>query len=100
MQTQKISSESSDGQSAERVVNPSSPMFHVELQIGPGIVIALIDSGASANFISDRVARELCLKSHRLHEGQIFTAASGNAIHCTEFVHVYVIMHTIRFHLN
>ena len=58
-------------------------MFYVELQIGPGIVNALIYSGASANFISDRVALELCLKRHRLHEGQSFTAASGDVIPCT-----------------
>ena len=67
-------------------------MFYVELQIGPGIVNALIDSGASANLVPDRVAQELCLKRHRLHEGQTFTAASGDAIPCTEFMHVYVII--------
>ena len=97
---QVISSESSGTQTAERVINPISPMFYVELQTGPGIVNALIDSGASENFISDRVARELCLKRHRLHEGQTFTAASGDAIPWTEFVHVHVTMHTIRFYMN
>ena len=82
------------------VINPISPMFYVELQIGPGIVNALLDSGASDNSISDRVARELRLKRHQLHEGQTFTAASGNTIPCTEFVHVYVTIHTIRFYMN
>ena len=68
--------------------------------MGEGIVRALLVRGASANFISDRVARELHLKRHHLHEGQTFTSASDYAIHYTEFVHVYVEMHTVRFYLT
>ena len=81
-------------------MNPISPLFYVELQTGPRIVRALLDRGGSANFISDKTARDLQLKRHRLHEGQTFTAASGAPIPCTEFVSVYVIMHTVRFYLN
>ena len=50
----------------------------------------MLDSGASAIFISEQTARELQLKRHQLHAGQPFTAASGDTLPCTEFVHIYV----------
>ena len=71
-------------------LNPSMPLWYVDLQVSKALVCALLDSGASGNFISDRVASELNLRRHRLHEGQTFTAGSEESIHCTQFVHMYV----------
>ena len=81
-------------------LNPISPLFYVDIQICKALVKALLDSGASGNFISDRVAIELNLRRHRLHEGQTFTVASVESILCTQFVHIYVRMHTVKFYLT
>ena len=50
-------------------INVISPLFYIDLHIGKAIVSALIDSGASANFISETVASELNLRRHKLHDG-------------------------------
>ena len=52
---------SNEGSSQDVVagaINVISPMFYIDLHIGKAIVRALIDSGASANFISETVASE------------------------------------------
>ena len=81
-------------------LNPIPPSFHVDLQVGRALVRALLGNGASGNFISDRAASELKLRRHRLHERQSFTAASGESIPCTQFAHIYVRMHTVKFYLS
>ena len=81
-------------------INVISPMFYIDLRIGKAIVRALIDSGASSNFISEHVALELNLRRHKLHDGQTFKVANGDTVHCTQFVHVYATMHTVNFYLN
>ena len=68
--------EGSAKDSAAGELNTISPLFYVDLILGPAILRALIDSGASANFISERVAVELQLNRLPLHEGHTFTAAS------------------------
>ena len=75
-------------------------MFYIDLQIGKAIVRSLIDSGASSNFISEHVAHELHLRRHKLHDGQTFKVANGDTVPCTQFVHVYAKMHTVKFYLN
>ena len=55
---------------------PISPLFYTDLGIGKALVRALIDSGASANFIFVREASELQLRRHKLHSGQTFTVAN------------------------
>ena len=75
-------------------------MFYVDLKTGRVTIRALLDSGASMNFISEMVANELRLKRHRLHAGQTFLAATGQQIPCTHYVHVYTQMGDIKFYIN
>ena len=75
-------------------------MFYIDLQIWKAIVRALIDSGSSSNFISKHVSNELYLRRHKLHDGQTFKVANVDTVSCTQFVHVYAQMHTVKFHLN
>ena len=70
-------------------INVISPMFYIDLHIGTAIVRALIDSGASANFVSETVASDLNLRRHKLPDGQTFKVANGDPVPCTQFVHVY-----------
>ena len=52
------------------------------------------------NFISEHVTHELHLRRHKLHDGQTFKVANGDTVPCTQFVHVYTQMHTLKFYLN
>ena len=60
--SQKLSDTDSDTAAEDSVhvdsgeLNPISPLFYVDLQVGKALVRALLDSGASGHFISDRVA--------------------------------------------
>jgi len=75
-------------------------MFYVDLKTGRATMRALLDSGASMNFISERVANELRLKRHRLHAGQTILAATVEQIPCTHFVHVYAQLGDMKFYIN
>ena len=79
---------------------PASPMFYIELFFGKIPVQALLDSGASMNFIPERVASELRFRRHKLHAGQTIVAATGENIACTHFTHVYVQMGVLKFYVN
>ena len=92
------SESSSDPSMAE--LYPVSPMFYIELLFGKIPVQALLDSGASMNFISERVASELRLRRHKLHAGQTIVAATGENIACAHFTHVYVQMGVLKFYVN
>ena len=63
-------------------------------------MLALIDSGASANFISERVASELQLRRHKSNSCQPFTIANGDNVPCTQFVHIYIQMSSAKFDLT
>ena len=52
-------SPSSDDSVTSGELYPISPMFYVDLKTGRVTIRALLDSGASMNFISERVASEL-----------------------------------------
>ena len=108
-QVQQVSSQSpdpTDSASSEGLdlatveLNAISPMFYIDLRIGKALVRSLIDSGSSSNFIPEHVTHELNLRRNMLHDGQTFKVANGDEVHCTQFVHVYVHMHTVKFYLN
>ena len=98
--TDPASSEDSSQDSSTSEINVIAPMFYIDLQIGKAIVRALIDSGASSNFISEHVAHELHLRRHNMHDGQTFKVANWDTVHCTQFVLVYAQMHRVKFYLN
>ena len=64
------------------------PMFYLTSIIRGVRIPALLDSGASENFISTEQCAKLGLRRFKLVGGECFTAASGQNIPCTEFVRV------------
>ena len=79
------------------VCNALSPMFYLPTSLHGFPCSALLDSGASDNFISDSLVTQLNLHRHQLHINIHFRTANGERLPCTHYVRVRLFLPTFSF---
>jgi len=79
------------------VCNALSPMFYLPTSLHGFPCSALLDSGASDNFISDSLVTQLNLHRHPLHINLHFRTANGERLPCTHYVRARLFLPTFSF---
>ena len=79
------------------VCNALSPMFYLPTSLHGLPCSALLDSGASDNFISDSLVTQLNLHRHPLHINLHFRTANGERLPCTHYVRARLFLPTFSF---
>ena len=81
----------------ESLILAASPMMYVPLYIQMVECVALIDSGATDNFISGNLVRDLRLRIRNLPTPCHIRAAIGGLMPCTHYVVLRATLGELRF---